>query len=94
VVLPQNDVRHVFVRMEQRNLGAESWVALDGVSNSVVLVYDKIICENPINLQLFSEAFSPGFDLLVVLVAPVEARSSRFGASVEADLALYLNLAS
>lgn len=80
--------------MEQRHLGAESWVTLDSVSNTVVLINDKVICENTVNLQFLSEAVSPSFDLLVVLVAPVEARGCRFGACVEADLSLDLNLAS
>lgn len=80
--------------MEQRNLRAKSWVALDCVSDSVVFVNDKIVGENSIELQLFCKAVSPGFDLLVILVGPVEARSGSLRAGIKADLPFNLYLAS
>jgi len=61
------------VCVEQGDLRTESWIALDCVSNAVILVNDEIICENTVYLKFLSEAISPSLDLLVVFMAPVKA---------------------
>ena len=93
-MLSKDDVGHVFVRMEQRHLGAKSRVALDCVSNSVILVNDEVVCENSVNLQFLCESVSPGLDLLVIFVGPIEARGCRLCAGVETNFTVNLDLAS
>lgn len=78
--------------MEQGDLGAESWVALDCISDSIMLVNDEIICEHTVYFQILGEILIPNLYLFILLVVPVEARGCRVGASVQADLAVNLNL--
>ena len=81
------------VLIEQRDLRAKSWIALYCVSNSVMFVYDKIVGKYSIDLELLGEAITPSLDLLVILMAPVEARSGGFSAGVKTDFSVYYNLA-